>query len=172
MRAVRLAVAAAAVAVMALAGCAFVPQVVNDDEYYGSVEALDEGATVIVRGTVTETQDSATVSAMTIHRVRIDEQYQGSALVRGSVDVMQPGPVASTSRSDEVLEVGEEYVLFLLVEQRHRAEPAGIVGGPQGTFLIDQNGALTQQFAANAGDGLTEEESVTLDWQQLEALRQ
>lgn len=120
--------------------------------YYGSIAALTADAPLVVVGAVTGVanataveQSAGAVTASLIFTdvtVRIDRVLRGTA-PGATVQVRQTGGTANGTRlevaDDPLLQVGDQYVLFL---RPGGADTYAVVGGPQGRLVL-RNGRVS-----------------------------
>ncbi|MEJ3749381.1 hypothetical protein WEI85_39730 [Actinomycetes bacterium KLBMP 9797] len=132
------ALAAVVIVAMALrASTAATDRPAADQPYYGSTEALESSAALIVRGTIlrsTERRDNGYPE--TIATVSVAKVAKGEAGRRIEVGYVTPG---SGPEAPIGLTVGEEYV-FLLVPRPD--EPASLVNTAQGYFAVSGGRAV------------------------------
>lgn len=173
-----------------LAGCASVSAPAMDFPSTESIEDLDDRATVIARGTVLDQREATYEPAplegasaeeaaeyaeaasfpITVYSFELSEVYQGAALAPPVMEVMQTGTPTEISELGQTLEAGSEYVLFL-PDDPDDPRPVGIVGGPTGTFIVE-NDELISQAAAPSDQRSADPQYpvVSITWAELENL--
>lgn len=158
-------IALVAIAGVALAGCTATQFGHAEYGSYDSAEALAADSTDVVEVRVTGSREATLESApfvgtdpesnpyygtddvtrprpeqvsidVTIFDAVVVESFAGDAATGVRIDISQVRDVAETVP----LKVGETYVLFL--RDVDPAYPVGIVGGPQGQFLVADDGSL------------------------------
>ncbi|WP_146795308.1 hypothetical protein [Agrococcus baldri] len=147
-------------------------------------------ATVVARGTILDPREAmcepdalerasefeateyaeAASFPITVYTFELSEVYQGSAITKPVMEVMQIGTPADISELEQTLETGSEHVLFL-PDDPEIPHPVGIVGGPTGTFAV-QGDQLVSQAAARSGrlSAGHEHPVVPLTWDELAGL--
>lgn len=130
--------------------------------YYPTLGEMVAQATIVARGSITELADvnEAEGFEATIYSFRADELYKGDVPPGEELLVQVPGTPDMDVSPPHGLEVGRDFVLLLVSVT---ADPAGIVGGPAGAFLIDGESLVPR----STGPG-----TVQVTWEDLMALQQ